>query len=156
MAEPGASVREDKDYKKEAADKRKYWETGENDSLTDDQKKKHCELAEQAAKYDRKTKKSGDDYPRSKDKKIDHGALVRNAKEWVYDALQPHRDIKGKQNGHLKLGEIVDGSGTPEKPIDPSGGDTTKPAWVCINCAKLLAGFLRCLDYPVREVSTWL
>jgi hypothetical protein len=156
MDEPGKTVRDEKEYKKEPQKKRDYWEKGENDSLTDELKEKLCKKADDAAKYDPKTKESGEDYPRTKDKKIDHGALVHNAKRWVYDALQPHRDIPGISVGGRSLGEIVGSCSSPQKPVDPSNGDSKLPAWVCVNCAKLLAGILRCLGYPVREVNTWL
>ena len=152
---PGTSVQKDETYKAFPTAKRRHWETGDNNDLTEAQKKKLAKKAEEAGKYNRKSKTSGKDYPRKKDGTIDHGALVRNAKQYVEDGLEPDKDVQGNPAPYRGLDDIVDICSTPQKPIDPSK-DESDPDWVCTQHARYLAGLLRSLDYPVREVTVGL
>mgnify|MGYP000173620063 CR=1 FL=1 len=155
MAKPGDSVRDEPAYKAQPKAKRSHWQKGDNDKLSKAQKKKLDKKADDAAKYDRKTKKSAKDFPRKKGGKIDHGALVRNVKQYVEDALEPDKDIAGTPAPYRGLGDIVDICSTPQKPVDPSK-DPADPDWVCTQHARYMAGIMRALGYPVREVTVGL
>jgi hypothetical protein len=155
-------VRDEAAYKKLPADKRDYWEKGQNKDLTQAQRDKLADECSKAGKYNRKTKSYSDDFPRAKDGKVDHGAVLRNAKEYVHDKLSPARDVEGVSAPARGLGAMIDLDSSPENPAYPpdnpdgAGHKLSAPDWVCINQAEYLAAVMRCLGYPVREVNVKL
>lgn len=161
MPNPGDAVRDEPAYKKLPADKRDYWEKGANKDLTQAQKDKLADECAKAGKYNRKSKTYSDDFPTAKDGKVDHGAVLRNAKEYVHDKLQPAADKETARAPPRPLGGMIDLGSSPDAPQNPpdnpaTGHNAAAPDWVCINHAEYLAALMRCLGYPVREANVKL
>ena len=161
MEKPGASTTQEDGYKKLSKRHRDYWETGKNNELTAEQKKKLKEQAQNAARYSGKDGKYNKDFPRkSKDgkptKEIDHGKLVSNVKKYVGQGY-PNNDNPKVPSPYRSLGHMIDVGGTPENPkLPPDGKKSKEPKWVCHNVANYMAALMRELGYPVREVNMYL
>ncbi len=160
MEKPGESVRQDKEYRDQLAEKRTYWQGGANNTLSEAQRDKLEEQADRAARYRRGDDDYNGDYPREFDGPIpmgiDHGRLVRNIKQYVKDGFKP-KDTLNKQSPPRPLSHMLDTCPTPENPVPPPDGATSgEPNWVCINVAEYTAALLRVLGYPVRETNAYL
>lgn len=154
MPKPGSSVTQEEDYKSKDSDHRDYWEKGQNDGLTPEQKNKLKEHADRASRYKRPNRYA-DDVPRKPGRReVDHGALMRNVKHYTADTLKPHGDNPNAIAPKRPLGDMLDRAGTPANPVGPP--PHAENNWVCINLAEFMAGLMRELGYPVRETNVYL
>ena len=155
MPKPGQSVKQESDYQSKDSNHRDYWENGQNGGLTPEQKRKLSEHADRASRYNRPGRNYGSDVPRKPGSAdVDHGALMKNVKQYVADTLSPHGDNPNAIAPPRSLGDMLDRAGTPENPVGPP--PAAENNWVCINLGEFMAGLLRKLCYPVRETNVYL
>jgi hypothetical protein len=141
------SVRVTQAYRRYPPEQRRYWERGENDEVSAQQRATLRERARVAAAHKRKELAGA---PTASD----DGAVVRSVQQFVTDGM-PRGDVEGRPSPRRPLGFILDmgvGGANCTPPPDTGG----KPGWVCVNAVQLAGALLRELGYPVRECNVFL